>query len=294
MEREIIKLKQQEIVAKYGEWTNHNIHLGNGIYTISDRGNGSEIKVRRVLQMIADTVNKPWQQLRVLDLACLEGLYAVELALQGAQVVGIEGRKANIAKANFAKDILGLDNLQFVQDDVRNLSKANYGSFDVVLCLGIFYHLDLPDAFYFMESIAEVCENLAIVDTHVSTNAEKCYLYKDQKYWGSSYVEHSVESTPEEKEKSLWASLDNQTSFWFTRYSFYNLLAAVGFTSVYESHNPPVINYERKRLSQESDRNTFLAIKGKQVTLKATAVENALNAPKWPEKVELMQTKAGN
>lgn len=294
MEPQIIQLKQQEIIAEYGEWTNHNIHLGKGIYTISDRGNNSEIKVRRFLQMIADTVNKPWEKLRVLDLACLEGLYAIELALQGAQVVGIEGRKANIAKAIFAKDILGLDNLQFVQDDVRNLCKAKYGSFDVVLCLGIFYHLDLPDAFYFMESIAEVCEKLAIADTHISMNAEKCYLYKDQKYWGSSYVEHSDEATRDDKEKSLWASLDNPTSFWFTRYSFYNLLAEVGFTSVYECHNPPVINYERKRLNQEADRNTFLAIKGKQVTLKATAVETALNAPKWPEKAELIQTKAGN
>ncbi|MFB2833548.1 class I SAM-dependent methyltransferase [Floridanema evergladense] len=294
MEPEIIKLKQQEIIAEYGEWTNHNIHLGKGIYTISDQGNGSENKVRRVLQVIADTVNKPWEKLRVLDLACLEGLYAVELALQGAQVIGIEGRKANLAKANFAKHILGLDNLQFVQDDVRNLSKVKYGSFDVVLCLGIFYHLDLPDAFYFMESVAEVCENLTIADTHVSTNAEKCYLYKDRKYWGSSYVEHSVEATPEEKEKSLWASLDNPTSFWFTRYSFYNLLATVGFTSVYECHNPPVINYERKRLNQETDRNTFIAIKGKQVTLKTTAVEKALHPQKWPEKVDLMQTKVGN
>lgn len=294
MEPEIIKLKQQEIIAEHGEWSDHNIHLGNGIYTISDQGNGSENKVRRVLQMIADTVNKPWEKLRVLDLACLEGLYAIELALQGAQVVGVEGRKANIAKANFAKHLLGLNNLQFFQDDVRNLSKAKYGSFDVVLCLGIFYHLDLPDAFYFMESIAEVCENLAIADTHVSMNPEKCYLYKDQKYWGSSYVEHSTQATSEEKEKSLWASLDNPKSFWFTRYSFYNLLAAVGFTSVYECHNPPVINYERKRLNQETDRNTFLAIKGKQVTLKATAVEKALNAQKWPEKAELIQTKPGN
>ncbi|MFB2936403.1 class I SAM-dependent methyltransferase [Aerosakkonemataceae cyanobacterium BLCC-F154] len=294
MEPEIIKLKQQEIVAQYGEWTNHNIHLGNGVYTITDQGNGSENKVRRILQIIADTVNKPWEKLRVLDLACLEGLYGIELALQGAEVVGIEGRNANIAKANFAKDVLGLNNIQFVQDDVRNLSKAKYGSFDVVLCLGILYHLDLPDVFYFMETVAEVCENLAIADTHVSMNAEKCYLYKDQKYWGSSYVEHSFTATPEEKEKSLWASLDNQTSFWFTRYSLYNLLATVGFTSVYECHNPPVINYERKRLNQETDRNTFLAIKGKQVTLKVTAVENSLSTQKWPEKTELIHRKTGN
>lgn len=287
MEPEIIKHKQQEIVDKYGEWTSHNIHLGGGVYTISPEANGSEIKVKRILQAIADIAPQPLKNLRVLDLACLEGLYAIELALQGAQVVAIEGREANIEKARFAKDILSLDNLELVQDDVRNLSREKYGSFDVVLCLGILYHLDVPDVFHFVEKVSDVCQGFALLDTHVSMEAEKWYVYKGQKYWGSDYVEHRPDSTPEERDKSLWASLDNVTSFWFTRYSLYNLLSEVGFTSVYECHNPPVLNYERKRLRKETDRNTFLAMKGKKVTLLSSALGSETAQQTWPEKEQL-------
>jgi 2-polyprenyl-3-methyl-5-hydroxy-6-metoxy-1,4-benzoquinol methylase len=54
-----------------------------------------------------------------------------------ATVVGIEGREANIMKAEFARKALGLSNLRFVQSDVRKLSISNIGAFDVVLCWGL-------------------------------------------------------------------------------------------------------------------------------------------------------------
>ncbi|MBI3796935.1 MAG: methyltransferase domain-containing protein, partial [Deltaproteobacteria bacterium] len=92
-----------------------------------------------------DFLHQPLHNLRVLDLGCLEGMYALEFAQHGAQVLGIEGRLANIEKARFAKRVLGFSNCDFVQDDVRNLSLAKYGDFDVVLCCGILYHLDAPD-----------------------------------------------------------------------------------------------------------------------------------------------------
>ncbi|WP_242057012.1 MULTISPECIES: class I SAM-dependent methyltransferase [Oscillatoriales] len=287
MEIKAIAQKKQEIIDKFGEWTNHNIQLAEDTYTLGQKITGSEVKVRRILQAISDIVDRPFENLRILDLACLEGLYGIELALQGAEVVGIEGRQANIEKARFAKEALSLDNIQLVHDDVRNLSPEKYGTFDVVLCLGILYHLDVPDIFRFVENIATVCQKLLILDTHVSTNAEKCYIYNEQKYWGSDYAEHSGNSTPEERNKSLWASLDNLTSFWFTRPSLYNLLSEVGFTSVHECHNPAVIKYEVMRQRKEADRNTFLAIKGKKETILSSSIANNIPPERWPENQEL-------
>ena len=109
---------------------------------------------------------------KVLDLACLEGHYTIEPVLAGAEGLGIEGREPNLVKARFAAETLGLDRCHFVKDDVRNLSALKYGTFDIVIASGILYHLDTPAALDFVASIAEVCSDLAIVDTYVSTRPE--------------------------------------------------------------------------------------------------------------------------
>ncbi len=57
------------------------------------------MKLRRVVQIVSEFFAKPFHEIRVLDLACMEGLYAVEFARHGADVVAIEGREENIVKA---------------------------------------------------------------------------------------------------------------------------------------------------------------------------------------------------
>jgi len=274
---ESIEQRKREIIRRYGEWTAHNIHLGGDVYTIDRRIVGDEIKLRRIVQVVADLSGRPLEQLRILDLACLEGLYAVELARHGARVVAIEGREANIEKARFAKEVLGLGNLELIRDDVRHLSRQQHGQFDVVLCLGILYHLDVPEVFTFLERIAEVCQRFAVIDTHVSLHDRECHVYRENKYWGASYPEHRADVTPEEKAKALWASLDNTKSFWLTRPSLYNGLLHVGFTSVYECHTPaePVKPY---------DRTTLVAMKGRLVTLASSPLINAVPDTGWPER----------
>ncbi|HIK33393.1 MAG TPA: methyltransferase domain-containing protein [Oscillatoriales cyanobacterium M59_W2019_021] len=272
MDIETIRQKKQEIIDRFGPWTNHNIRLQDELYTIGNHLVGSEVKVRRFLQAIADLTGQSFSELRVLDLACLEGLYGIELALQGAQVVGIEGREENLEKARFTKSVLGLDKIDFVRDDVRNLSPEKYGQFDVVLCLGIFYHLDAPDVFEFARNIERVCTRLAIFDTHVSRTREQSYLYQNREYWGRNYTE----------DETLWASIGNSTSVWLTRPSLYNLLIDVGFSSVYECHMPMIPKYEQMRFREEADRSTFIALKNKPIRLLSTPL--LTEEPRCPEK----------
>jgi SAM-dependent methyltransferase len=253
MNNDEILCQKQAVIERFGKWTAHNIQLGPGLYTIDEKITGNEIKLRRIVQIVSDIVGKPFNELRILDLACLEGLYAIEFARYGAEVVAIEGREANIEKARFVKNVFSLGNLELVQDDVRNLSKEKYGSFDVILCLGILYHLDVPDVFSFLEMISEVCRKVTLIDTHVSQRSEKSYTYKGKEYWGSSFIEHDAKSF-KTRGPALWASLDNLTSFWPTRPSLYNLISHVGFTSAYECHIP--------KTQEERDRITVMAVKG--------------------------------
>lgn len=284
MNVEQLRIKRREIVEQFGDWTRHNIYLTDDIYTYNQnhpkfkehlvwRG----VRLQRIIQIISDITNQPLNNLRVLDLACLEGLYGIELARHGAEVIGIEGRKANVVKARFVKDVLSLNNITFMQDDVRNLNIEKYGLFDVVLCLGILYHLDAPDVFHFVERMSDVCKRVTIIDTHVGINANKSYAYQGQEYHGWSYKEHSSKSTEEERLKLLRSSLDNEKSFWLTRPSLFNLLSRAGFTSVYTCQNPVV-------LMQRKDRDTLVAVKGTQRKLFSIPIENSKPDDLWPEK----------
>lgn len=260
---EEIRLEKARIVERYGNWINHNIHLGSDIFTMGkDISTGAEVKLTRILQMVGDIAGGSLEPLHVLDLACLEGLYGLEFALHGAEVVAIEGREPNIEKARFAQRVLGLGNIRFFHDDVRHVSAARHGTFDVVLCLGIFYHLDKCDIPAFLSRLAEVCRRYLVIDTHLALQVDDVMVLQGRHYPGQAYIEHAVDSTPEQRLASLGSSLDNVRSFWPDRASFFELLSGAGFSSIYECHQPPVAKYVQMRAIGQADRNTFLAIKG--------------------------------
>jgi ubiquinone/menaquinone biosynthesis C-methylase UbiE len=84
---------------------------------------------------------------RALDLACCEGWFSHRLMDWGAgEVVGVDMREQSIRRAELVSDFLGYDSerLTFRTADVHSLSAEELGSFDVVLCLGLIYHLEDP------------------------------------------------------------------------------------------------------------------------------------------------------
>jgi 2-polyprenyl-3-methyl-5-hydroxy-6-metoxy-1,4-benzoquinol methylase len=277
MDTEQIRRRRQEVVERFGPWTAHNIHLRDDLYTIGPSIVGDEVKLRRITQVVSDIAGRPLADLRVLDLGSLEGLYAVELARHGASVMAVEIREANIEKMRFAKEALALDNFEIVSDDVRNLNAEKYGHFDIVLCLGLLYHLDAPDVFDFTKRVAEVCRRAAIFDTHVSLADEISQAYDGEEYRGTNFLEHRDDETEEERKQKLWASAGNPKSFWLTKPSLNNLLSRVGFTSVYECHNPSEIN-------KPADRVTLVALKGERAELLSAPLMSGRVEERWPEK----------
>jgi 2-polyprenyl-3-methyl-5-hydroxy-6-metoxy-1,4-benzoquinol methylase len=251
-----IEGQRQHVVEKYGPWLSHNIRIAGEVYTMGPGAqHDSGLLARSVLQIVSDLGGRPISELRILDLACLEGLYAIELAQHGAEVVGIEVREANIAKARFVKDVIGLPRLNFVQDDVRNLNETTYGSFDIVLCIGILYHLDGPDVFEFVRRMSDVCRRHLVIDTMVATRAATSLRYDGFQYDGWYYREHDPKASTAERESALEASIDNERSFWLTRASLFNLLAHAGFSSVYQVQYPAEVQ-------NTYDRMTIVAVKG--------------------------------
>lgn len=247
----------QQVVDKHGPWTAMAIKLPDGTYT---RLPAPDHRLRRILQVTSDLAGKPLSECRVLDLACLEGHYGIEFALHGCTVVGIEGREASIAKCEFVKRELGLDRIQFFQDDVRNLSSAKYGVFDIIICSGLLYHLPARDAWSLLRSMYETCTGLVIIDTFIALSSQLIVKIDESTYHGHIYQEHSETDTAEEKQKKLWASLDNNASFWFTEPSLMNMLARAGFSSSFDVLTPTMPGNLR-------DRKTYVAIKGPRAAI---------------------------
>jgi SAM-dependent methyltransferase len=82
-----------------------------------------------------------------LDLACCEGWFSHRLLEWGAgQVVGVDLRELNIRRAELVRDHFGIpeSRLRFMQSDVFDLDLDVLGQFDVVLVLGLIYHLEDP------------------------------------------------------------------------------------------------------------------------------------------------------
>src|SRR3954465_1721402 len=79
----------------------------------------------------------------VLDIGCNAGFYSLEMKRRGAaRVVGIDSDETYLAQARFAAEVKGAD-IEFRQLDVYDVAKLGE-RFDVVLFMGVLYHLRHP------------------------------------------------------------------------------------------------------------------------------------------------------
>jgi SAM-dependent methyltransferase len=276
VDREALSAGLQAVIEAHGPWAWHNVALPFGLFTLGPEPRGDNYRAVKFLQLVADHLQRPLQGLRVIDLGCGEGLYALEFAQHGAEVLGIEGRAANLARAEFARQALGLGNVRFEQGDVRDVRRADLGGFDVVICSGILYHLQHPAAFEFLAATREMCDGLCLIDTRIALTSEVEAQFRGRSYWGSLYQEHAPGRSEAERLADLGASLDNEQSFWFTRHSLANLLADLGYTCVTECLSPTP-------LMLREDRATFVAIAGQPIRAHNEIGED-LRARRWPDR----------
>jgi 2-polyprenyl-3-methyl-5-hydroxy-6-metoxy-1,4-benzoquinol methylase len=227
---EILKEKER-IEERYGKWTAHNMRLMDGIYTISPPYDWAHHRAKWFGLIAEVLLRKPLRDMRILDIGCLEGGITLAIGAAGGPVVGIDVREANLAKANFARDVLGLFNIEFVQADMLKLLDYNLGSFDLIICAGTLYHIDAPAILPFLRSLRQSCSGIVIFDTHFAVERREEFISdQNNRYYGRTFVEtHHYTDDIEEKKKDLWGSLENNLSFWPTERSLVNFLIDAGF-----------------------------------------------------------------
>jgi len=96
----------------------------------------------------------------ILELGSLEGGHSFPLARLAAvkKIVAVEGRKANLKRAQFVQRVFQDKKIQFVQANLEKFTLAGLGRFDAVFCVGLLYHL--PKPWKLIEQIAKVSEGL--------------------------------------------------------------------------------------------------------------------------------------
>lgn len=169
-----------------------------------------------------------------------------------------------------------LKNLSFIQEDARNISIESHGKFDAIICSGLLYHLTASDAIDLISKMFEMSRKVVVIDTHIAVAPKTRYVHDNDEYWGSIYHEHDKQDSQKEKSKKLWASWDNNDSFWFTKPSLINALNKTGFSSVYECITPLHLNYGKPGM-EHTDRCTFVAVKSEKRELKTSPTANKLN-----------------
>lgn len=255
------------------KWSAHNVALTKEVTTIPGQPDflETDLRLHAILRTLSLLYRGRLADLRVADLGCLEGGFALALAQRGMDVVGIEARAKNLKKAEFLAKYFNLPNLKFELGDVKHFTRETFGDFDVVLALGILYHLDEPAAW--LRQIAEATRSVLIIDSHFAPTDDASLAVLDGtiaklgplewvadvkwRYEGRWFVEHAEYAMVEDR---VWASYSNKRSFWLTKESLLQALSNVGFDLVYEQHDYYGLSYAR--LATEFPRVMLVAVKG--------------------------------
>jgi SAM-dependent methyltransferase len=110
---------------------------------------------------------------RILELGSHEGSHSLQLASHPSvtQVVALEGRPENLARATFVKEVFGDRKIGFREYDIEALDPADFdGLFDAVFCAGLLYHLPRP--WELIERLRRLTRRDLFLDTHYATAAE--------------------------------------------------------------------------------------------------------------------------
>ncbi|CAN5140954.1 hypothetical protein BH20ACT16_BH20ACT16_00650 [soil metagenome] len=98
--------------------------------------------------------------LRVLDIGVRDGFFSFELERRGAEVVAIDYMDPADTGFAVARELLE-SKVDYVVDNVYDVTPQQYGTFDIVLFLGVMYHL--RDPLLALDRLWDVCNDGAII-----------------------------------------------------------------------------------------------------------------------------------
>jgi len=141
----------------------HSIEIEQGLVT---PGAHPLAELRQVLEYLK--LPPRLDGLSVLDIGAWDGFFSFELERRGARrVVAYDLTPDDYFGFSTAKALLG-SSVEYVKGSVYDLSEKAVGRFDVVLFVGVLYHLRYP--LLAMDRIHDVCDGYLVLETHCLDN----------------------------------------------------------------------------------------------------------------------------
>jgi len=142
-------------IATVAHWY-HRIEVRPGIVT---PGINDSPLVLRQLRLPDDCRN-----LRVLDLGTRDGYFAFELERRGAEVLAVDYMPLEVTGFSIASRLVG-SRVRYLHENLYNLNPDTIGTFDLVLFLGLLYHL--PDPIRALRIVRSLSRSRMILETLV-------------------------------------------------------------------------------------------------------------------------------
>jgi len=177
----------------------------------------------------------------VIDIACHQGWFSSRVAGWGANdVLAVDARAEHVADTALIRDALGLANLRVMQSDVHALDEVQLGRFDLVLMLGLIYHLENPVGA--LRRARALTRNACVIETQVVPGMTGMVDYGSYRFVrplkGSFGIIDETDDThgPEASTTGICLVPSVEALFW--------ILRKVGFARV-EQLAPPPDAYEQ-------------------------------------------------
>lgn len=119
----------------------HNLHLPGGRQTAPGHRFGDF--PRSKWEELRPHLPESMEDMTALDIGCNAGFYSFALAELGAEVLGIDTDNHYLRQAEWAAREIGTDKVRFRKQQVYDLARTGE-RYDVVLFLGVLYHLRYP------------------------------------------------------------------------------------------------------------------------------------------------------
>lgn len=215
---------------------------------------------------------------RVLDIGAWDGWFSFEMERRGATVLALDS--ARNTRLLEAKALLG-SRIDYHIGDICRLTAKDLGAFDIVLFLGVLYHLKHP--LLALENVCGLCRDMACIESFVTDSTPDAI--PSMEFYETTELRGQLDNWCGPNIACLLAFTRTAG---FARVEFESVLAERAHVSAYRHWNAPEGSHEAPQIlcleNSTTHDHTFSATADDYITFYFTHTCSALNCDSvYPE-----------